>query len=133
VYDRQRATGAVQLKSVEASLPTVDVNAVPRLRARHLYGLTRAKRTRAARLRVRGLNGRITRVEVRLYKLERRKHKKVWVRVGRSKRFNVANKVRRPKIRVRHKLGSGSYLAKATGRDRYGRKLVVRVRSRLRR
>jgi ABC-2 type transport system ATP-binding protein len=133
VYDRQRSSGAVQLKSVEASLPTVDVNAVPRLRARHLYGLARAKRTRAARLRVRALNGRITRVEVRLYKLKKRGHKKVWVRVGRSKRFSVANKVRRPKIRVRHKLGSGSYLAKATGRDRYGRRLVVRVRSRLRR
>jgi ABC-2 type transport system ATP-binding protein len=129
VYDRQRSTGAVQLKSVEASLPTVDVNAVPRLRARHLYGLARAKRTRAARLRVRGLNGRIKNVTVRLYK---RKGKR-WVRVGSSKRFNVASRVRRPKIRVRHKLGSGSYLAKATGRDRYGRKLVVRVRSRLRR
>jgi ABC-2 type transport system ATP-binding protein len=129
VYDRQRSTGAVQLKSVEATLPTVDVNAVPRLRARHLYGLARARRKRAARLRVRGLNGTIKKVTVRLYK---RKGKR-WVRVGRSKPFNVANKVRRPKIRVRHKLGSGRYLAKTVGTDRYGRKLVVRVQSRLRR
>jgi hypothetical protein len=129
VYDRQRATGAVQLKSVQATLPTVDVNAVPRLRARHLYGLARARRGRAARLRVRGLNDRITNVTVRLYK---RKGKR-WVRVGRSKPFNVANKVRRPKIRVRHRLRSGRYLAKAVGKDRYGRTLVVRVQSRLRR
>jgi ABC-2 type transport system ATP-binding protein len=129
VYDRQRSTGAVQLKSVAATLPTVDVNAVPRLRARHLYGLARAKRSRAARLRVRGLNGRISHVTVRLY---RRKGKR-WIRVGRSKPFNVESRVRRPKIRVRHKLRKGRYLAKATGRDRYGRKLVARAQSRLRR
>jgi ABC-2 type transport system ATP-binding protein len=129
VYDRQRATGAVTLKQVEATLPTVDVNAVPRLRIRHLYGLAKAKRSRAARVRVRGLNGRLTKVEVRLYKRKGRR----WVRVGRSKRFNVANKVRRPKIRVRHKLGRGRYLAKAVGTDRYRRKLVVRTQSRLRR
>jgi ABC-2 type transport system ATP-binding protein len=129
VYDRQRATGAVQLKSVEASLPTVDAGLAPRLRMKHLFGLARASRKRAARVRVRGLHGRISKVTVRLYK---RKGKR-WVRVGRSKRFNVANKVRRPKIRVRHKLRSGRYLAKAVGTDRYGRKLTVRVRSRLRR
>jgi ABC-2 type transport system ATP-binding protein len=129
VYDRQRSAGAVTLKQVEATLPTVDVNAVPRLRIRHLYGLARAKRSRAARLRVRGLNGRLTKVEVRLYK--RKGHR--WVRVGRSKRFNVANKVRRPKIRVKHKLRSGRYLAKAVGTDRYKRKLVVRTQAGLRR
>jgi hypothetical protein len=129
VYDRQRATGAVQLKSVVATLPAVDVGLVPRLRMKHLFGLARASRKRAVRVRVRGLHGRIGKVTVRLYK---RKGKR-WVRVGRSRRFSVANKVRRPKIRVRRKLGSGRYLAKAVGTDRYGRKLVVRVRSRLRR
>ena len=66
---------------------------------------------------------------MRLYKRKGRR----WVRVGRSKRFNVANKVRRPKIRVRHKLGSGRYLAKAVGTDRYRRRLVARTQSRLRR
>jgi ABC-2 type transport system ATP-binding protein len=129
VYDRQRATGAVTLRSVEATLPTVDVGLVPGLRVGHLYGLARARRSRAARVRVRGLHGRIRRVVVRLYK--RKGHR--WVRVGRSKPFSVAGRVRRPKIRVGHRLGRGRYLAKAVGTDRYGRKLVVRTQARLRR
>jgi hypothetical protein len=41
--------------------------------------------------------------------------------------------VRRPEIRVGHRLGRGRYLAKAVGTDRYGRKLVVRTQARLRR
>lgn len=129
VYDRQRSTGAVTLERVEATLPTVDVNAVPRLRARHLHGLARAKRSRPARVRVRGLNGRFTRAEVRLYKRKGRR----WVRVGRSGRFSVGNRVRRPRIRVRRKLGAGRYLAKVTGTDRYGRRLAARTQARLRR
>ena len=129
VYDRQRSAGAVTLKRVDATLPTVDATALPHLRMKHLYGLARAKRSRAVRVRMRGLAGRFHAVSVRLYK---RKHGR-WVRVGRSAGFSVGNRVRRPRIRVRHKLAAGRYLAKAVGTDGYSRRVVVRLGTRLRR
>src|SRR5215211_319183 len=131
VYDRQRSAGLVSLKSVEASLPVVDVNAVPRLLARHLYGLARASRGRPARVRVRAVNGRTTHTVARLYRLTRRSGRRAWLRVGASRSFNATPTTKRPAIVVTARLPAGRYQVRVSGRDRYGRRLTARASARL--
>lgn len=131
VYDRQRSTGAVTVSRVEAELPVVDVSALPALRSGRPFGLARASRRRAARVRVRARNDSVKKSVARLYHRRRSGGRMRWVRVGSSSSFTATTSTRRVSLRVSGPLRAGSYQVRVAGRDRYGRRLTARARARL--
>lgn len=125
LYTPQRSSGVVNFAKVAITLPLVNAKASPafRLRVGPTRGMRRARRGRPFKIRVRAVGDTLT--GVRLIVRDRLNRQ-----IGSSARFMLKARTRKPRVRVRRRLGPGRYRIIATGENAEG--ITVRTIKRVR-